>query len=191
MRCFYTRMDHQTHSQSRWLRFGLSACAAVSLVTTANAGSPPPAPVQEAADWKVNTIAPVTNPIFFEDPVIRSEIRPIFVYHNFSDSFITGRGRATLTALQFRYAITDRLAFIATQDGYMNINSVGLGSQDGWMDLARASNTPSSTTSPTSSSSHRASRSTFPPATTTSSRVVAAVNGIPLCRSPKAMVTST
>jgi len=52
--------------------------AAVSL-SNANAGAPVaaknPAPVE--VDWKAHTIAPVTNPIFFEDPVIRSEIRPI------------------------------------------------------------------------------------------------------------------
>lgn len=38
-------------------------------------------------------------------------------------------------AVQFRYALTDRLAFIATQDGYMNINATGLHS-GGWLDLA-------------------------------------------------------
>lgn len=38
-------------------------------------------------------------------------------------------------AIQFRYAITDRLAFIATQDGYLNINGTGV-KGNGWMDLA-------------------------------------------------------
>gem|GEM_PF-6700837 len=42
--CFYMRMDHQTHSQRRWLRVGLTACAAVSLIANANAGSPVAAP---------------------------------------------------------------------------------------------------------------------------------------------------
>ena len=32
----------------------------------------------EAVDWKTNTISPVANPMYFEDPVIRTEIRPIF-----------------------------------------------------------------------------------------------------------------
>ncbi|MCB1208867.1 MAG: hypothetical protein KDK97_06050 [Verrucomicrobiales bacterium] len=95
----------------------------------------PIAPV-EAVDWKANTISPVANPMFFEDPVIRTEIRPIFAYHRIDDGFVTNGGHATLYALQIRYAITDRLAFIATQDGYFSINT-GLGVDwEGWMDLA-------------------------------------------------------
>ena len=135
--CFYSRMDHKPHSQNRWLlALGVSALATVSL-SNANAGTAVaaknPAPVE--ADWKVNTIAPVTNPIFFEDPVIRSEIRPLFVYHTIDKSFITGGGHATLYALQIRYALTDRLALIATQDGHFDIDPPGL-DVDGWMDLA-------------------------------------------------------
>lgn len=132
------RMDNKPHSPNRWLRaLGLSAMAAVSL-STVNAGTPVvldknPAPAP--FDWKENTISPVTNPIFFEDPVIRSEIRPIFIYHRFDDQFVTGRGRAAVGAIQLRYAITDRLAFIATSDGYMNINGTNMHA-GGWLDLA-------------------------------------------------------
>jgi hypothetical protein len=122
------------------LRFGFTACAAVSLIATAKAGSPVaapknPAPVA-AADWKANTIAPVTNPIFFEDAIIRSEIRPIFAYHNIDNGFVTGGGNAQLYAVQLRFAITDRLAFIATQDGFFDINLDSGAKLDGWMDLA-------------------------------------------------------
>jgi hypothetical protein len=67
--------------------------------------------------------------------VIRSEIRPIFAYHTMDKSFITAGGHATLYALQIRYALTDRLAIIATQDGHFDIDSPGLNA-DGWMDLA-------------------------------------------------------
>ncbi|MCB1226693.1 MAG: hypothetical protein KDK99_12840 [Verrucomicrobiales bacterium] len=107
-----------------------NAGAAVSSKATA-----PMAPV-DAIDWKDNTISPVINPMYMEDPVIRSEIRPIFAYHNISNDFVTQGGNAQLYALQLRWAITDRLAFIATQDGYFNIDT-GLGVQwDGWMDIA-------------------------------------------------------
>lgn len=124
-------MDKKPLSRNRWLpALGLSVLAAVSF-SNANAGTP----VVEAADWKVNTIAPVTNPIFFEDPVIRSELRPIFAYHTIDKGFLTGGGHATLYALQLRYALTDRLALIATQDGHFDIDSPGL-NVDGWMDLA-------------------------------------------------------
>lgn len=130
-------MNH--NSSSKWL-LSLGAVAAVSLISNVNAGTPiasakgPSAPV-EAVSWKANTIAPVTNPIFFEDAVIRSEIRPIFAYHNIDDDFLGG-GNAQLYALQIRYALTDRLAFIATQDGYFDVNNDALGNPEGWMDLA-------------------------------------------------------
>jgi len=132
-------MDHKPHSRNRWLpALGLGALAAVSL-STATAQTPIAAPPRsasfEAADWKARTIAPVTNFVLFEDPVIRSEIRPIFVYHTLDKSFITQGGHATLYALQIRYALTDRLAIIATQDGHFDIDSPGL-DVDGWMDLA-------------------------------------------------------
>lgn len=132
-------MDHPFHSQSRWL-LSLGAAAAVSLTASLHAGTPAvsaknPATPPEAVSWKDHTIAPVTNPIFFEDAVIRSEIRPIFAYHNIDDEFLGG-GNAQLYALQIRYALTDRLALIATQDGYFDINNKALSKPDGWMDLA-------------------------------------------------------
>jgi hypothetical protein len=134
-------MDNHPHSHNRWLRsFGLSACAAVSLINTAQAGTPvmsakaPTTPV-EAISWKDHTIAPVTNPIFFEDAVIRSEIRPIFAHHTIDDGFLGG-GTAQLYALQIRYALTDRLALIANQDGYLKVNNNTIGNPEGWMDLA-------------------------------------------------------
>jgi hypothetical protein len=132
-------MDKHSY-QHRWL---LAAALAVTATVSplANAGTPvaaknpAPAPVA-AADWKTDTISPVANPIFAEDPVIRTEIRPIFAYHRIDDGFITGGGDATLWALQLRFAITERLAFIATQDGYFNINLDNGANLDGWMDLA-------------------------------------------------------
>jgi hypothetical protein len=133
----YMRMDNKPHSPNRWLlALGFSVVAAVS-VSSASAGTTAAAknPATDPFDWKENTISPVTNPIYFEDPVIRNEIRPIFIYHNFDSQFATGRGSARLGAVQFRYAITDRLAFIATEDGYMNINGTAV-KGNGWMDLA-------------------------------------------------------
>lgn len=127
-------------NNSRWLlATGLLAIATLS--PSVHAGAPasaknPPAVPEAAVDWKTNTISPVTNPIFFEDPVIRTELRPIFAYHRIDGGFATGAGEAQLYALQLRYAITDRLAFIATQDGFFNIDLDAGVSLDGWMDLA-------------------------------------------------------
>lgn len=78
---------------------------------------------------------PGDEPDLLLDAVIRSEIRPIFAYHNLDDQFLGG-GNAQLYAMQIRYALTDRLALIATQDGYLNINNKALSDPHGWMDLA-------------------------------------------------------
>lgn len=134
-------MDHHT-SPNRWL-LAAALAAAATVTATSQAGTPvstvssknTAAPVA-AVDWKEHTISPVANPIFAEDPIIRTEIRPIFAYHNIDDGFITGGGDATLWALQLRFAITERLAFIATQDGYFDINLDNGANLDGWMDLA-------------------------------------------------------
>lgn len=136
----YTGVNLNPTPNRRWLRtLGVGACATVVFALTqesAQAQKNPAPTLAEAVDWKVNTISPVANPLHFEDPVIRSEIRPVFVYHNIHPGFLTGGGQAQLYALQIRYAITERLAFIATQDGYFDINSGALGNPDGWMDLA-------------------------------------------------------
>lgn len=77
------------------------------------------------ADWKADTISPVANPIYFEDPQINSEARPIFIDHRLPSTFHFAGGTAPLGgdiqifALQLRYALSDRLALIATKDGYI------------------------------------------------------------------------
>ncbi len=87
-------------------------------------------------DWKDKAIAPVTNPLFFEDPLIHSEVRPLAMWHNIDKGFATGGGDVRVYAAQLRYAITDRLAFIATKDGYIDVDP-GVGtSTDGWADIA-------------------------------------------------------
>ena len=116
---------HARRSASH-LTFITTAIAAAALGT-----------LNSAADWKDNAISPVTNPIFFEDPQVNSEVRPIFAYHNIDDDFVTQGGNAQLYAVQLRWAITDRLAVIATKDGWIDLNpSAGVDKSDGWADLA-------------------------------------------------------
>lgn len=81
-------------------------------------------PITATADSQLNAmISPVTNPINFEDPRIQTEIRPIYAYHKLSEDFVTGGGDVRVIAAQARLAITDDLAFIATKDGYFDINA--------------------------------------------------------------------
>lgn len=137
-------MDPKPSSpQQRWRSLRMGACAAVTLIgilplarAGVTPGSPPVSPLpSEAVSWKDHTISPVANPFFHEDAVIRSELRPVFVYHNIDDSFLGG-GQARLYAMQIRYALTDRLAFIATQDGWFDVDNDAIGNPEGWMDLA-------------------------------------------------------
>lgn len=93
-------------------------------------------PAAQAEDWKDKAISPVTNPLFFESPLIQSEVRPLAVWHNVDNSFATGGGEVRVFAAQLRYAITDRLAFIATKDGYIDADFPGGADPDGWADIA-------------------------------------------------------
>src|ERR1700744_3615291 len=66
----------------------------------------------DAADWKDHTISPVANPIYFEDPQIDSEARPVFMDHRLPETFHFQGGTAPLGgdmkifAAQLRYALT-------------------------------------------------------------------------------------
>lgn len=96
-----------------------------------------------SVSWLDNTISPVANPIYFEDPRITSEVRPIYAYHFLPNSFSFSGGAVPLggdvqvMAVQLRYALTDRLAIIATKDGYIEFQPKNtLGHKYGWGDLA-------------------------------------------------------
>jgi hypothetical protein len=94
-----------------------------------------------AATWEEKSLAPVTNPIFFEDPYIRSEVHPFYMYHKLDKDFLTGGiggGDIQVVALQLRWAVTDRLALIATKDGYVDadFDDVPSLSNDGFADIA-------------------------------------------------------
>ena len=50
------------------------------------------------ASWKDRAISPVANPLFFESPLIQSEVRPLFLYHKIDDEFIGGFARDCSTS---------------------------------------------------------------------------------------------
>ncbi|WP_246146240.1 hypothetical protein [Rubripirellula lacrimiformis] len=87
-------------------------------------------------------ISPMIDFVHFEDPRNLTELRPIFVHHNFPNTLgpanIPAGGSAQLIAMQFRIALTDRLSLIAVKDGYLIDNSEGQldGLLDsGWADV--------------------------------------------------------
>ena len=89
----------------------------------------------QAEDWTGQAIAPVTNPIFFETPLIQSEVRPIFAYHRLDNTFLGTDVSVRVYAVQLRYAVNDRLAIIATKDGYIEFNPKAGNATSGFGDL--------------------------------------------------------
>ncbi|TWU08442.1 hypothetical protein [Stieleria varia] len=74
-------------------------------------------------------ISPMIDFVHFEDPRNLTELRPIFMTHQFPSTLgpanIPAGGSAQLFALQFRIALTERLSLIAVKDGYVIDNSEG------------------------------------------------------------------
>ena len=82
-------------------------------------------------------VPPLTNPIWNETPYITTEARPFYFYHVLPDDFVTGGGHVNLVALQLRLAITERLGFIATKDGYADFDFDNvLEDEDGFANIA-------------------------------------------------------
>ena len=97
-------------------------------------------------NWADKIPTPVTNPLFFEEAQIRSDVRPIFIHHRLQNTIdgaaplpgsVPLGGDAQVYAIQLRYAINDRLALIATKDGYIDFNpDATLAQDDGFADIA-------------------------------------------------------
>lgn len=82
-------------------------------------------------------VPPLTNPIWNETPYITTEARPFYFHHEIPEGFVTDGGSADLIALQLRLAITERLGFIATKDGYANFEfDRVLPDEDGFANIA-------------------------------------------------------
>ncbi len=78
---------------------------------------------------------PLGQPLYFESPFNDTGLRFLYLRHDFSDQSTLQGGNVTVYAVQARLAITDRLAFIATKDGYSELES-GIIEDEGWNDLA-------------------------------------------------------
>jgi len=82
-------------------------------------------------------INPMSMPYLFEDPYIATDINFVGIYHNFPSDSIMDGGEAGVIAVQARLALTDRLAFIATKDGYLinRPDNSALDNEEGFMDI--------------------------------------------------------
>ena len=77
---------------------------------------------------------PLGQPLYFESPFNESNVRGLFLHHEFSSGSAIGGGDLQVYAVQARLALTERLQFIATKDGYSDLNS-GLIDDEGWNDI--------------------------------------------------------
>ena len=116
----------------------MAGAAALALATTAAFAAD-----QKPESWLDNTISPVANPIFFEDAKINSEIHPVYMWHSLPRTFdyaggtVPLGGQVQVMAVQARYAVNDRLAIIATKDGYVQFQpDHTLAHAYGWADIA-------------------------------------------------------
>jgi len=63
-------------------------------------------------------VPPLANPLFNETPYITTEVRPLWIHNVIPDRFVTGGGTIDVYAIEVRVALTERLGFIASKDGY-------------------------------------------------------------------------
>ena len=92
-------------------------------------------PADSDESWSQRLIAPVTAPYFFESPVIETNAQLKWLRHEFPKSSIFDGGYANIIALQLRYAVTDRFAIIATQDGWVDMNPKAGSDTHGYNDI--------------------------------------------------------
>lgn len=80
-------------------------------------------------------VLPVSSPLYFEEPFIRTSFRFLYIYHDFPKGSTLRGGHLQTFALQIRLALTERLAFLATKDGYSMVRAKVLPHADGWNDF--------------------------------------------------------
>lgn len=79
---------------------------------------------------------PVGMPYYFEDPFINSDLRLVYIWHGIPNRSEVRGGEVQVFAAQIRLALTERLQFIATKDGYTKVNTGITPDADGWNDFA-------------------------------------------------------
>jgi len=82
-------------------------------------------------------VPPLAQPYFNETPYITTEARLVYLYNEIPKGFVTGGGSISIYAAQIRVALTERLGFIASKDGYtvMHFDNV-LPDSDGFENIS-------------------------------------------------------
>lgn len=100
-----------------------------------------PAPVA-SSDGFAQARRPISNPTLFDLALPTTNVHPIFIHHRLPDSIniqngdLEVGGDVQLYALQFEFAVNDRLSIVATKDGYVDMNpDENLNNGNGWANL--------------------------------------------------------
>jgi hypothetical protein len=101
----------------------------------ATATGPGPGAVKQDS-WAEKLVNPITRPWHFESPTIQSEVRLVFLTQNMPGRSAFRGGDFQLYALQVRWAVNDKLAVIATKDGYIDFNPDVGSDTNGFADVA-------------------------------------------------------
>jgi hypothetical protein len=67
-------------------------------------------------------VKPVTAPYLFEDPFVTTGLYVWGVFHDFPRGSVFQGGDLTVVAVAARFALTDRLAILATKDGWADLD---------------------------------------------------------------------
>lgn len=121
------------------LAFGAAALGAALWLQAGVASAVPPCPTW-FPDFRCDRhgrydgfVPPMMHPYLFEDPFITTGINVVGIWHEHPDDSIlqggrnapdelTEQGNLWIAAIQARVAITDRLQFIATKDGWVDFS---------------------------------------------------------------------
>lgn len=100
-----------------------------------------PSPVASSSGFE-SARRPISNPTLFDLALPTSNIHPIFIHHALPDRINTTAGSLPIGgdvqvyALQFEYALSDRLSIVATKDGYVDVSPDSvLSNQEGFANL--------------------------------------------------------
>ena len=119
---------------------GLLASPAIAGSVAVDTTAPAPT---ASSDGFAQARRPISNPTLFDLALPTTNVHPIFIYHGLPEQIsLVGGGTAPIGgdvevyALQFEFALSDRLSIVATKDGYVDMNpDTTLTSESGFANL--------------------------------------------------------
>ena len=120
----------------------LGFLSSLALAGTVAVDTAAPAPCA-SADGFAQARRPISNPTLFDLALPGTNIHPIFIYHGLPDQIsalgtkVPFGGDVEVYALQFEFALNERLSIVATKDGYldMNYDNPAISDQNGFANL--------------------------------------------------------